>query len=62
MLPLTLQVLLLVLNVTGFVEAPPVALKLPAAPPKVSVGAAPKLMVWLPLSTVMVCVTGFAAL
>ena len=36
------------LNVTGLPDAPPVAYTVPV-PPTISVGALPKLMVWLPM-------------
>ena len=48
------------LNVTGRPDPPPVAETVPV-PPKVMVGAAPKVMVWLALLIVMFWVAWLAA-
>jgi hypothetical protein len=55
-LPLTVQIDVVVeLNVTARPEVA-VALTVPV-PPTFTAGAVPKVMVWLPLPTVMFCVT-----
>ena len=61
MLPLTVQTPAVVeVNLTGLPEPPPVADAVPV-PPKFKVGAAPKLIVWLPLPMLTVCLAWGAA-
>ena len=47
-------------KVTGLPESPPVAEAVPV-PPTTTLGAAPKVIVWLPAPTVLFCVTCEAA-
>ena len=59
--PLRVQTpVVVLLKVTELLADPPVAETVPV-PPTTTLGAEPKVMLWLPLPTVMFCVTWGAA-
>ena len=62
LVPLVVQTEVVVeLNVTALPDAPPVAETEPV-PPTITVGAVPKLMVWLPMPIAKLCVVWVAGL